>query len=230
MKEPSALEVVELQNGDRMTRAEFHRLYERLPEDFKAELIGGVVYVASPLKRKHATQHPALSTALFLYAGKTPGVETGDHCTIQLGDESEPQPDLYLRILPEFGGQSHTSEDDYVIGAPELVAEIAYSSRAIDFHTKKADYATHGVREYLVVSLKDRLVKCFDLPAAVELKPGLDGILRSRAFPGLWLDPQALLAKDAARLVAVLEQGFATPEHAAFATQLKAAGPKPTGL
>ena len=65
MKEPSALEVVELQNGDRMTRAEFHRLYERLPEDFKAELIGGVVYVASPLKRKHATQHQALSTALF---------------------------------------------------------------------------------------------------------------------------------------------------------------------
>ena len=35
-----------------MNREEFHRLYEQTPEGFKAELIGGIVYVASPLFRR----------------------------------------------------------------------------------------------------------------------------------------------------------------------------------
>ncbi len=51
----------ELYSGDRMSRAEFHPLYKQMPEDFKAELIGGTVYVASPLKLKHGTSHPWLS-------------------------------------------------------------------------------------------------------------------------------------------------------------------------
>ena len=92
---------VELYSGDRMTQPEFHRLYEQTPKDFRAELIGGIVYVSSPLKRRHGTSHPALATVFFTYHGHTPGVECGDNTTIQLGEEGEPQPDLYLRILPE---------------------------------------------------------------------------------------------------------------------------------
>ena len=107
----------QLHNGDRMSRAEFHRLYEKTPEGFKAELVGGIVYVASPLRIRHGTNHLFLGGTFFLYQGATPGVEAGDNTTILLGDEGEPQPDLYLRILPEYGGQSRTSPDDYVEGA-----------------------------------------------------------------------------------------------------------------
>ncbi len=52
---------IELQNGDRMTQQEFHRLYEQTPEGFKAELIGGIVYVASPLYPAHGKPHMLLS-------------------------------------------------------------------------------------------------------------------------------------------------------------------------
>ena len=114
-------EDVELHSGDRMTREEFHRLYERAPEGFTAELIGGIVYVATPLKRRHGIAHPGLTTVLYTYAGHTPGLEVGDNATVQLGEKSEPQPDLYLRVLPEYGGQSGTTADDYVRGAPELI-------------------------------------------------------------------------------------------------------------
>jgi Uma2 family endonuclease len=105
----------ELKNGDHMSQAEFHRLYQQMPEDLRAELIGGIVYVSSPPRRQHGVNHLPLGTVLFAYRGHTPGVECGDNTTLILCETGEPQPDLFLRILPEFGGQSSTNEDDYIV-------------------------------------------------------------------------------------------------------------------
>jgi Uma2 family endonuclease len=207
-----------------MTQQEFHAAYQRMPDDVKAELIGGIVYVASPLRIPHGTHHPILSSVLVAYQAHTPGVEVADNTTVILGDESEPQPDLYLRTLPEFGGQSRTTDDDYVRGAPELVAEIAHSSRALDLHAKHRDYTRHGVLEYLVLTLDDRRLRWFDLPNDRELPPDPDGVCRLRTFPGLWVHADALLARDYGRLMTTLQQGLATPEHAAFVEKLAAAG------
>src|SRR5438477_10122490 len=114
-----------LENGDHLTQAEFHRRYEAYPDNIKAELIGGIVYMASPLRRPHGKQHPVLSCAFCLYEAATPGVELLDNTTIILSDANEVQADLTLRLLPEWGGRSKSSEGDYVEGGPELVAEIA---------------------------------------------------------------------------------------------------------
>src|SRR5688500_9896109 len=123
-----------LENGDHMSREEFHRIYEQMPAEFRAELIGGIVFVASPLKQRHGKLHLHLGAVFAAYEARTPGVDAGDNTTVELGDDSEPQPDLNLRILPECGGQSRSTDDDYIAGAPELVAEIALSSRAIDLN------------------------------------------------------------------------------------------------
>jgi hypothetical protein len=48
VSEPAA-EVLEMHNGDRMTQKEFHRIYARMQRTVRAELIGGVVYMTSPL-------------------------------------------------------------------------------------------------------------------------------------------------------------------------------------
>jgi Uma2 family endonuclease len=223
-----ALPPEELHSGDRMSRAEFHRIYEQMPPDFRAELIGGIVYVTSPLRRDHAASHMPLSALFYIYEMNTPGVESGDNATILLGEEGEPQPDLYLRVLPEYGGQSRTTPADYVQGAPELVAEIAHSSRAIDLHTKRQDYARYGVREYLVFCLRERQLRWFDLRAGEELAADADGIIRVRCFPGLWIDVEALLSRDQ-RGLSVLQQGLATAEHAAFVRALAEAGAATTG-
>jgi Uma2 family endonuclease len=210
----------QLYSGDRMSRREFHRLYEKTPDGFKAELIGGTVYVASPLKLPHGTSQPYLSGLFFLYHGATPGVELGDNTTVLLGDESEPQPDLFLRVLPECGGQSRTSVDEYVDGPPELVAEVAHSSRSIDLNAKRDDYARYGVLEYLVLNLAAHRLHWLDLQSAQELSPDPDGVVRLRCFPGLWIHAEALLAKDFDRLIATLQQGLASPEHAEFVRRL----------
>jgi Uma2 family endonuclease len=203
-------EIPELHNGDRMTREEFHRIYEMMPENFRAELIGGIVYVSSPLRLPHGTNHLPLGSLFFLYEVNTPGVESGDNATVFLSEDDEPQPDLFLRILPEYGGQSRTTKDDYVEGAPELLSEIANSSRSIDLNAKRKEYARHGVLEYL---------RWFDLRANKELEIDADGICRVRTFPGLWIHVNALIAKSK-QLNETLLEGLASAEHTAFVNDL----------
>jgi Uma2 family endonuclease len=209
-----------LHSGDKMTREEFHRLYQRTPEEFKAELIGGTVYVASPLRNPHAIHHVELNGVLFYYKAYTPGVQAGDNATLFLSNESEPQPDLYLRILPEFGGQSRINDDEYVVGAPELVIEVAHSSRSLDLHGKRNDYTVNGVREYLVATLEDRRLRWFDLSADTELAADADGIIRLRQFPGLWIHVESVFTPDSRKLMEVLQQGISSPEHSAFVERL----------
>lgn len=214
---------MELHSGDRMTQKEFHRIYQRMPAHFKAELIGGIVYVASPLKRRHGTTHKWINTLLGIYEGHTLGTESGENVTVLLGEEGEPQLDQYLRILPEYGGQSRDDPHDYVAGPPELIVEIAHSSLAIDLHAKRDDYKRYGVLEYLVVCLRDRQVRWFHLRDDQELQPDAAGIFRIRTFPGLWIHGDALFAHDFATMIAVLNQGLASPEHDDFVRLLAAA-------
>src|SRR5438046_2076189 len=82
--------------GQRLTQPEFHRRYEAYPEDVKFELIGGIVYMASPLRRRHGRYHASTSGVFWLYEGATPGIELLDNTTTILDDQAEPQPDLEL--------------------------------------------------------------------------------------------------------------------------------------
>ncbi|OAI40276.1 hypothetical protein AYO40_04975 [Planctomycetaceae bacterium SCGC AG-212-D15] len=217
---PSQPPIPPLENGDHLDQRTFHERYEAMPEGTRAELIGGIVYImASPLKRPHGRHHFRLSHWLGTYEDETPGVEAYDNATTILGEESEPQPDNSLLIVR--GGQTH-DEDDYIVGPPEFLGEIASSSEAIDLHAKKTDYERAGVREYLVVLLRQKRVLWFALhdERFEEMKPGPDGILRSRVFPGLWLDPVAFLEGNGKRLREVLALGIASQEHAAFVAKL----------
>jgi Uma2 family endonuclease len=212
-----------LVNGERMKQQEFHRRYKACPEDEKWELIGGTVYMASPLRRSHSRYDGKIGLVLELYETATPGVETLHNATTILDDESEPQPDLGLRILPEYGGQSQTTADDYLQGAPELLVEVAHSRRAIDMHAKRDDYQRCGVLEYFVVCWEEQETHWFHFSSGDMIRPTRQGISRSRVFPGLWLDVAALLRLDSARLMEVLQQGLASRAHAAFVKRLQTA-------
>jgi hypothetical protein len=104
---------------------------------------------------------------------------------------------------------------------------VARSSRAIDLGVKKSDYRRAGVPEYVVAEIDPDRIHWFVLRNRryVQQAPGPGGIFRSTVFPGLWLDARALYAGDLDGLIAALERGLATPEHAAFAARLAAGGP-----
>jgi hypothetical protein len=211
-----------LRNGDRLDQKSFHERYEAMPAHVRAELIGGVVYMASPQKLPHGRTTVVVGQWLVAFVQETPGTEILAGVTNILGPKSEPEPDHCLLILPEYGGQTSENEDEYLTGTPELIIETGAATQSRDLNQKKRDYEQAGVREYVVVGLRSRRVFWFALRGGkfAEVKPGPDGILRSRVFPGLWLDPDALLKRDWTRLFEVLRQGLASEEHQAFVEKL----------
>ena len=230
-----------LRNGDRLTLVEFERRYDAMPHLKKAELIEGIVYIpsadfqlpegnppdmASPVSfRKHANPHYKLISWLGRYSEATLGVEGGDNGSTRLDLDNMPQPDAFLIVLPEYGGQAKISQDDYIVGAPELVAEVAYSSVSHDLHAKLQVYRRAGVREYVVWRVEEEKLDWFVLREGrfEPLAPGEDGLLRSEAFNGLWLDQTALLLGEMARVSQVVRLGLESAEHAAFVDRLKQA-------
>ncbi len=213
--------------GDRLTRVEFERRYLAHPEIKIAELIEGVVYISSPVRfEAHSRRHSDIVGWLGLYCAATPGSRGGTNATIQLNFENEVQPDALLRLDSALGGCSRITPDDYLAGPPELVVEIAASSAAYDLHDKRRVYQRSGVQEYLALQVYEQEATWFALREGVyeSLAPDAAGILRSEVFPGLWLDPAAFWTGDLAAVLATLQQGLASPEHAAFVARLQAVG------
>ncbi|MEP0915492.1 Uma2 family endonuclease [Leptolyngbya sp. DQ-M1] len=213
-----------LENGDRLSRAEFERRYTAAPHIKKAELIEGIVYMPAALRfRSHGQPHARLMVWLGNYQIATIGTALADNTTVRLDLDNEPQPDIALFIEPEFGGQVRISSDDYLEGAPELIAEIAASSAAYDLGDKKKAYRRNGVREYLVWQMFENKLDWFALQddEYVPLLPDETGIIRSQTFPGLWLAIDSLLNGEMLQVMAVLQQGLNSQEHQTFVQQLR---------
>ena len=211
-----------LEAGDRLSRDEFERRYERMPHVKKAELIEGTVYMPSPVRAKnHAGPHNCLGTWLGVYVSETARAVCFDNSTVRLDLDNEPQPDLVLLKLMAGGGQARISNDDYIEGAPELVVEIVGSSRAYDLHQKKGAYRRNGVREYIAWITGEQRLVWWELREGEyqEMAPAGEGLLKSVVFPGLWLDVAALLRGDMKAVLAALRRGLDSPEHRVFAGQ-----------
>jgi Uma2 family endonuclease len=211
--------VPRLQPGDRLTRAEFERRFDATPGLKKAELIEGIVYMPPPVSfAGHSEPHQNLMYWLGTYKSLTPGIRGGDNGSLRLDLDNMPQPDGFLMIPQHAGGQAIVDEDDYVAGAPELVAEIAASSVSYDLHQKLNVSRRNGVREYVVWRTQDRAIDYLVLREGQydRLAAGADGIIRSEIFPGLWLAPEALLGGDLAAVAKTVQQGACSAEHAEF--------------
>jgi Uma2 family endonuclease len=212
-----------LENGDRLSRQEFERRYQRMPQLKKAELIEGVVYMSSPLRyRSHSQPHGMIMTWLGVYESSTPGVEFGDNPTVRLDIDNEPQPDAILRISEDCGGQSYISSDDYIIGAPELVIEIAASSASIDTHDKLRVYRRNGVKEYIIWQVYERKIDWlfWQNGEYIPLIADKQGVIRSQIFPGLELAVNAILQGDLAEVLSQLQKGIETEKHQNFVEEL----------
>jgi Uma2 family endonuclease len=213
----------ELVTGERLTREEFLRRWEELPDLKNAELIDGVVHVPSPVSRDHGSLDTLIHLWLAYYAQATPGCNAGNNSTWMMLD-SAPQPDAYLRILPSHGGQSG-DERLYCTGAPELAVEICLTSTEVDFGPKRKLYQRAGVRDYITIELfwKRIVWRVLENTAYVSQEVPPDGIVRSQVFPGLWLDVAAFWEDDGAKMLAVLNAGLSSEDRQGFVERLAAA-------
>ncbi|MEA5619218.1 Uma2 family endonuclease [Cronbergia sp. UHCC 0137] len=205
-KSPPTLPLLE--NGDRLDRAEFERRYTATPDVKKAELIEGIVYVASPLRfTRHARPHGDLTGWLWTYKTAVGAIELGIEPTVRLDNDNEPQPDV---VLFRVDGNAKIDDDGYITGVPELVVEISASTVSYDLHDKKRVYQRNGVKEYIIWRTFDQEIDWFVLENSkyVEMKPDAEGIIRSVEFAGLWLNVKALLAADMQQVLKTLNEGI----------------------
>ncbi len=196
-------QVPPLENGDRLTREEFERRYFASPQISKAELIEGVVYLASPVNfGKHGRPHGIVMGWLATYVDDHPETDLGDNSTLRLDNDNEPQPDALLRYRE--GGTSTLDDEEYLVGVPELAIEVASSSTSIDTHAKKNAYRRNGIPEYMVWRVRDDAVDWFVLQQGeyVPIEPDTMGVIESRIFPGLRLNVPALIAMDLSAVLA----------------------------
>jgi Uma2 family endonuclease len=215
--------VAPLVAGQRLKQREFHELYEAMPPGIRAELIGGVVHMPSPVGDRHGDFCYLAITWLGTYSARTPGIKGGTESSIAIDDREELQPDVHLRISPEAGGRTH-KQGNMIGGCPEFVLEVANSSKSIDLGLKLLAYERAGALTYIVFAIDPDEIfwHVREGNRLIRINPDPDGIYRSKSFPGLWLDPIALLAEDAPAVLATLERGLATEAHANFVADLEA--------
>ena len=203
----SASPLTTLENGDRLNRDEFERRY--IASNIKkAELIEGIVHVASPLRfTSHGKPHSQIIGWLVTYQSMVAGLEVGIEPTVRLDDDNEPQPDA---VLFRVDGNAKIDADGYISGAPELIAEIAASTVSYDLHSKKRTYELNGVKEYIVWRTLDRQIDWFILDNGKyrKLEPDGSGIIRSQEFMGLWLNVNAILTNDMSTVIKTLQTGL----------------------
>ncbi|MCI0535614.1 MAG: Uma2 family endonuclease [Verrucomicrobiales bacterium] len=212
-----------LENGARLTAREFLRRYEAMPDLKKAELIAGIVYMPPPVSADHSEPDNLIQTWLGTYAAATPGVRCYTNTTVLLGPRNTPQPDACLCVKPGRGGQTRFNEKNYLVGAPELIAEVAATSASLDLGDKLEAYAMAGVREYVVWRTLEAGIDWFKIEDAeyVAVRPDARGLIRSGVFPGLILDVNALLTMKSATVLAVLRRGLASTAHRTFTARLR---------
>jgi Uma2 family endonuclease len=193
-----------LESGDRLTSLEFERRYEAMPELKKAELIEGVVFLASPVSLERSRGQNLLATWVGNYAAGHRDVSAHSDGSVRLDIDNQFQPDVFL--WKTEGGTARVGEKDLLEGAPELVVEVAASSVSRDLFTKKSVYRRAGVKEYVVWRVLDGAVDWFDLSGGeyVTREPDHDGVIESREFPGLRLNVAALLEGDSQAVLAAV--------------------------
>jgi Uma2 family endonuclease len=201
-----------LQTGDHLSRPEFERRYAAMPHT-RAELIEGVVYMASPLYVSHGIPHARIIGWLMTYCAYTPDVELCDNTSLRLDMHNEVQPDAMM-FFTHAGGRSRMSSEGYVEGSPELIVEIASSSAAYDMYEKRVIYQRCGVQEYIIWLVSEQRIVWLTLRDGVyeEVRPDGEGIIRSGIFPGLDLDVPAMVRGELARVLALVQGAISSSE------------------
>lgn len=202
--------------GDRLSVDEFLDRWEKMPDLKFAELIDGVVHMPSPVSYEHGRRDSQLHLLLATYAMRTGVCEAISNATWLILD-SAPQPDIALRMLPEFGGSSKIS-GRLATGPPELVVEISQSTRSFDLGPKAALYQRARVAEYVVVLLEERRLewRVLDGNSYRPTHANPSGVYESIGFPGLWLNERAFWESDTTAMIATLDTGLQSDECRQF--------------
>lgn len=160
-------------------------------DDQKADLIDGVIYMASPENTDANQLFLWLASIMNIYARrKKLGNVYGSRVALRLDEEHGPEPDI------AFVRTEHLDlvQRGFVAGAADLAVEIVSpESVERDYERKRELYEEYGISEYWIIDEMDQSV------TLLRLKKGLyhavrprKGELHSKVLTGFWLRPEWL--------------------------------------
>lgn len=181
-----------------------------VPDGQKADLIDGVIYLASPDNTDAADIFGLLYALFYAYVQmKSLGKVSGSRVAFRLNDRNSPEPDLaFVRKDRE-----HLIERSFVNGRPDLAVEIVSpDSVERDYEQKRKLYQQTGVPEYWIIDEMERTVSLLRLgPRGKyrEVKPR-KGVFHSEALEGFWFRPEWLWQEPPPDLLETLQQILGT--------------------
>lgn len=177
-------------------RLTFDDFCEIIREDQKADLIDGVIYMASPASLEHEEEFGFIFMVVRGYVRRLGlGSVLGSRAAMKLSELDAPEPDLMFISKDKLARAAGKA----VLGAADLVIEIiSPSSRRLDLVEKKALYAKFGVLEYWAIDLYRQAAFFWKNTNGAWEDIAVDemGIMRSSALPGFWLRVDWLFAKE----------------------------------
>lgn len=124
----------------------------------KTELIEGDVYAMNAQYSRHARIKTRLAGVLNQALATLGGtLEAIVEVSITLSEDSMPEPDISVI--------SYAGNDPAPASTVALVVEVSDTTLAIDLGRKAALYARHGIPEYWVVDVENRVVHQMWLPS-----------------------------------------------------------------
>ncbi|MEW6278365.1 MAG: Uma2 family endonuclease [Candidatus Eremiobacterota bacterium] len=180
--------------SDLVTVDEFYAL---VPDGQKADLLEGVIYLASPDSSINDRINQFLIVVLggFVQAHRL-GRVTGSRFAYRLTEHRAPEPDVAVVAASRVASVISPREG---LGPPDVAVEIvARDSRSRDYGEKKEIYQSSGVAQYWIIDPLQRRCEFHRLQSGryglVPLEE--NRIFRSTSVPGFWLDVDWLIGPD----------------------------------
>jgi Uma2 family endonuclease len=174
-------------------------------EDQKADLIDGVIYMASPENLEANNLFAWLLRLIGDYVEeKELGEVFGSRVAFRLDNANGPEPDIAF-VRTE---RMHLAQRGYFKGPADLAIEIVSpESVERDYEKKRQQYEAAGFTEYWIVDEELEKVTLLRLDRAGnyrEIKPA-KGELHSSVLKGFWLRPDWLWIQPRPKKSAVLK-------------------------
>lgn len=173
-------------------RYTFEEFCELVPDGQKADLIDGVIYVASPDNLDAGKLFLWLVFVIYGYLEKRDlGELFGSRIAFRLSDYNSPEPDLAFVLKKRL----HLSRRGHFYGWPDLAIEIVSpDSVRRDYFDKLKLYEKYHVREYWIIDEIEHTVTVYRLDANGKYRQihVRGGVLRSKVMKGFWLKTEWL--------------------------------------
>ncbi len=199
-----------MRTATRKGRVTFEDFCFLVKEDQKADLIDGVIYMASPENTDANSLFMWFGGLMDLYAEERElGKVFGQKVTLRLDDRNGPEPD----ILFVANNRLHLIRWGHIDGPADLAVEIVTpESIDRDYVKKREQYERAGIQEYWIIDEQEEKVTVFRLDRNGkyrEVKPR-DGKYHSKVLVGFWIRPEWLWQRPLPKKLKVLHEVLAT--------------------